>query len=73
MIELLTTTGIAEVLGVSRSYVVQLARRPDFPRPFATTRGLGRPSTRLWRPEDVERFARSDWRRPSGRPRKLAA
>jgi predicted DNA-binding transcriptional regulator AlpA len=61
--ELLTTTDVAEVLGVSRSRVAKLAKRASFPRPYATTpRGL-----RLWRRADVERFDRA-WERRVGAP-----
>lgn len=68
--ELLTTAEVAEVLGVSPRRVSQLADdRPDFPQPFAVTRGVRRQrGLRLWLPEDVETWAATADRR-AGRPR----
>jgi hypothetical protein len=63
--ELLVTADVAAILGVSPGRVRQLLeRRSDFPRPYAVTRG----GVRLWRPADVERWARSA-DRTVGRPR----
>lgn len=57
--ELLTTAEVAAELGVSPRRVSQLLeRRADFPRPYAVTRGVRRAAgLRLWRPEDVARWA----------------
>jgi len=72
-LELLTTAEVADVLGVSRSRVDQLAVRSDFPAPFARTRGINRTSgLRLWKPVDIDRFAKT-WERQPGRPRRAAA
>lgn len=71
--ELLTTSEVAAQLGVSRRRVSQLAaERRDFPAPYAVTRGVKRASgLRLWRPEDIERWAASA-DRTVGRPAKAA-
>lgn len=57
--ELLTTAEVAAELGISARRVAQLLEvRPDFPRPYAVTRGVRRASgLRLWRPADIERWA----------------
>ena len=67
--ELLTTAEVAAQLGVSPRRVSQLVvRRPDFPRPYAITRGVRRSTgLRLWRPEDIERWA-AEADRSVGRP-----
>ena len=72
--ELLTTAEVAVELGVSPRRVAQLLeRRADFPQPYAVTRGVRRSSgLRLWRPEDVARWAASA-DRSAGRPRRAAA
>jgi predicted DNA-binding transcriptional regulator AlpA len=63
---LLTAADIAELLGVSRSRVKQLAQQSDFPKPYAvspttdTRRGI-----RLWRPDDIERWMPT-WNRSTG-------
>ena len=68
--ELLTTAEVAAELGISPQRVAQLLdRRPDFPRPYAITRGVRRSTgLRLWRPEDIARWATSA-DRSVGRPR----
>jgi predicted DNA-binding transcriptional regulator AlpA len=64
--ELLTTADVAEVLGVSARRVSQLAdARPDFPAPYAVTRG--KKAIRLWRPEDIDAWARQANRSPGRR------
>ena len=64
--ELLTTADVAEVLGVTPRRVAQLAdHRRDFPAPYAITRGRKR--IRLWRPEDIEAWARQANRTPGRR------
>jgi predicted DNA-binding transcriptional regulator AlpA len=64
---LLTAAEVAEVIGVSRRRVSQLVgERSDFPRPYAIA-GPGQ-QVRLWRPEDVERWAATADRTP-GRPK----
>jgi hypothetical protein len=72
--ELLTTAEVAAELGVSPRRVSQLLElRPDFPRPYAVTRGVRRSAgLRLWRPADVQRWAASA-DRSVGRPRTRAA
>jgi predicted DNA-binding transcriptional regulator AlpA len=67
--ELLTTTDVAEVLGVSRSRVRQLANgRPDFPKPYAISRGPVRPiGTRLWSRDDIDYWNVSADRTPGRR------
>jgi plasmid maintenance system antidote protein VapI len=68
--ELLTTAEVAQVLGVTPRRVSQLVeRRRDFPAPYAVTRGVRRDSgLRLWRPEDIDRWARTADRSPGRRP-----
>jgi predicted DNA-binding transcriptional regulator AlpA len=68
--ELLTAAAVAAELGVSRRRVSQLLeRRPDFPRPYAVTRGIQRDSgQRLWRPEDIAAWAATA-DRSVGRPK----
>jgi hypothetical protein len=69
--ELLTTAEAAVELGVTPRRVAQLAAtRPDFPAPYAVTRGVRREhGIRLWRPEDIDRWnAAAD--RSAGRPRR---
>jgi hypothetical protein len=64
--ELLTSAEVAVVLGVSVRRVSQLAKdRPDFPSPYAITRGGKR--MRLWRPEDIEWWAANADRTPGRR------
>lgn len=43
---------VAQMLGVSRQRVFQLAARDDFPRPVAVLK-----ATRVWRTEDVLAWA----------------
>jgi hypothetical protein len=63
--ELLTTTDVALVLGVSRRRAAWLAdNRPGFPEPYAATPA----GVRLWRRADVERWAATA-DRTAGRPR----
>ena len=72
-LELYSIADVADALGVSRSRAQKLARRSDFPEPFAVTHGKHRDvDVRLWHPADVRRFSR-DWPRRPGRPRKTAA
>ena len=68
--ELLTTAEVAAELGVTPRRVSQLVdRRPDFPAPYAVTRGVRRSSgLRLWRPQDIERWA-AEADRSVGRPK----
>jgi hypothetical protein len=72
--ELLTTAEVAAELGVSPRRVSQLLeRRSDFPRPYAVTRGVRRSAgLRLWRPEDVARWAATA-DRSVGRPKSPTA
>lgn len=59
--ELLTTSEVAAILGVTPRRVAQLADQPDsgFPQPYAITRGVKRAKgMRLWRPQDIERWQR---------------
>jgi hypothetical protein len=66
--ELVSGPEAAEILGVSRQRVHQLAHQhPDFPAP-AYRLGVGS----LWFRAGVERFAR-DWSRKPGRPAKQSA
>ena len=67
--ELLTTSEVAQVLGVTARRVSQLSdSRPDFPKPYAVTRGIRRSTgIRLWRPEDIEKWARTADRAPGHR------
>jgi hypothetical protein len=60
-IELLTTSEVAEVLGVSPRRVAQLAdQRLDFPEPYAVTRGVKRArGMRLWKPDDIDQWKRN--------------
>lgn len=64
--ELLTTSEVAEVLGVSARRVAQLADgRSDFPKPYAVTRGVRRKKgIRLWRPDEIDHWARTADRAP---------
>lgn len=65
--ELLAATDVAELLGVSRQRVHQLAREhPQFPAPYAR---LG--SGPIWSRPAVEAFARA-WTRKPGRPAKAS-
>jgi predicted DNA-binding transcriptional regulator AlpA len=61
----LSSAGVAKILGVSSARVRQLAARDDFPRPAVLVEPGGQ---RLWRPSDIERWAREADRSP-GRPR----
>jgi len=61
--ELLSAQDVADVLGVSRQRVWQLAKRTDFPAPYAR---LG--SGPIWTRPAVDRFGRA-WDRKPGRPR----
>jgi predicted DNA-binding transcriptional regulator AlpA len=54
---LVGTIEIAELLGVSRQRVDQLARRDDFPAPEAALA-----SGRVWKRADVERWAKKTGR-----------
>lgn len=58
---------VAELLGVSRQRVVQLAARDDFPTPVARLA-----SGPVWRKGDLSTFA-DGWQRKAGRPRKMIA
>ena len=50
--EIVGTTEVARMLGVSRQRVLQLAARPGFPEP------LGRlPKGNVWRKDDVKSWA----------------
>jgi predicted DNA-binding transcriptional regulator AlpA len=51
-IQLLNTSEVGKVLGVSRERVTQLASRDDFPEPFAVTM-LGKRELRLWTLDSV--------------------
>ncbi|SCF01469.1 Helix-turn-helix domain-containing protein [Micromonospora echinospora] len=53
------TAEIAEYLGVSRQWVEVLSKRRDFPEPSATLK-----AGRIWRTEDVERWAAEHRPRP---------
>lgn len=65
--ELLASTDVAEVLGVSRQRVHQLAAdHPDFPAPYAR---LG--SGPIWTRPAIDRFA-ATWTRKPGRPAKAS-
>ena len=65
-IELLSTAGVAKVLGTNARRVLQLAGdREDFPEPYAVVRHPRR-DMRLWLPEDVEAWARTANRRSGG-------
>lgn len=55
---LVGATEIADMLGVSRQRVQQLAARPDFPTPVAALK-MGK----VWRLDDVEA-----WASAGGRP-----
>ena len=58
-LELLTTSDIADELGVTRRRAMQLTRdRADFPAPYAVT-GAG---LRLWRREQIARYRASSTR-----------
>jgi hypothetical protein len=67
---ILTTTDIAKRLGITQRRVAQIVdgdkrnrRREDFPKPYATT-----PSgMRFWRPQDIDRWARTADRRAGKR------
>lgn len=50
--DLMGAQEVAELLGVSRQRVHQLAERPDFPRPVATLA-----AGKIWRGEDVRAWA----------------
>lgn len=53
--ELLNTKGIADLLGLARTYVTDnIVKRPDFPAPVLEISQ----KTRRWRKADVERYAR---------------
>lgn len=65
--ELLAATDVAELLGVSRQRVHQLAERPDFPAPYAR---LG--NGPIWTRPTIETFAQS-WTRKPGRPARKAS
>jgi predicted DNA-binding transcriptional regulator AlpA len=60
--ELVGAVEIAELLGVSRARVHQLASRKEFPKPVATL-AMGS----IWRKRDIERWAET-WPRRPGRP-----
>lgn len=64
--ELLAATDVAEVLGVSRQRVHQLAERRDFPAPYVR---LG--SGPVWTRPAIEAFNQS-WTRKPGRPAKAS-
>jgi predicted DNA-binding transcriptional regulator AlpA len=65
---LLTAADIADRLGVSASRVKQLTKQAGFPQPYAMSPPTEkRTGIRLWRPEDIDRWAQID--RASGRPR----
>jgi len=53
-VDLLGTLDIAELLGVSRQRVVQLASRPEFPAPV----GIVNKRIRVWDQAQVEQWAR---------------
>lgn len=63
-LELVGKHEVAEILGVSRQRVDQLADRADFPRPLAALR-----AGRIWRRDSIERWQRKTGDRPPGRPR----
>lgn len=52
--DLLGTLDVAEVLGISRQRVVQLAKRSDFPAPVA----IVNKRIRVWDRAQVEQWAR---------------
>lgn len=61
MEELAGAHEVAQMLGVSRQRVFQLAARDDFPRPVAVLK-----ATRVWRTEDVLAWQRErEGRRPT--------
>lgn len=67
MMMLLTVADIAERLNVSTSRVKQLSRQGGFPQPYAASPATDtRTGIRLWRPEDIDRWAQID--RQPGRP-----
>ena len=67
-LELLGVHEIAEMLGVSRQRVNELARSSlGFPKPVARLA-----AGRIWLKEDVEKWA-ATWERRSGRPRRGAS
>ena len=59
--ELLTTSEVAAILGLTPRRIAQLADQPGsgFPQPYAITRGVKRDrGMRLWRPEDIAQWQR---------------
>jgi len=61
--DLVGGTEIAQMLGVSRQRALQLAGRDDFPRPVATL-SVGR----IWRRQDVTRWALANGRLTDATP-----
>jgi predicted DNA-binding transcriptional regulator AlpA len=51
--DLMGSAEVAALLGVSRQRVLQLASRPDFPRPVAVLR-MGQ----VWRGSDIRRWGK---------------
>lgn len=59
-VDLIGTHEIADMLGVSRQRVHQLAALPDFPKPVRRT---GPRAPTIWLRKDIER-----WMKSTGRP-----
>jgi prophage regulatory protein len=51
--DLVGPTEIAEMLGVTRGRVHQLASAPDFPKPLGETK-----AGRIWKRQTIERWAK---------------
>jgi len=63
MLDLIGTTEVCEVLGVSRRSVFRYMKRRDFPKPVGKVSGR-----RVWRRREVERWGKRTLPLPKGRP-----
>jgi predicted DNA-binding transcriptional regulator AlpA len=65
LVELVSRSEVARILGVTTRTVQRYTERPDFPEP------IGRLATgRVWKRVDIEAWARKTLPLPQGRPRK---